>query len=76
MRNRKEGPSTIHGMPVLHKGRLYVAGGGDVWWGKRRAWLKCIDPTPPTGGTGDITRTAERWTYALNRHTCSTPSVI
>jgi outer membrane protein assembly factor BamB len=75
MRNRREGPSTIHGMPVLHKGRLYVAGGGDVWWGKREAWLKCIDPTPPRGGDDDVTRSAEIWSYDLNRHTCSTPSV-
>ena len=43
IRNRLEGPSSIMGMPVFDDGRLYVAGGGDIWWGKRQAWLKCID---------------------------------
>jgi hypothetical protein len=69
--NRREGPSTIHGMPVLCDGRLYVGAGGDIWWGKRRAWLKCVDP----GGRGDITRTNELWSRELDRHSSSTPSV-
>jgi outer membrane protein assembly factor BamB len=41
--NRREGPSNIYGMPVFWHNRLYVAGGGDIWWGKNEAWLKCID---------------------------------
>ena len=41
-------------MPVFHNNRLYVAGGGDIWWGKNEAWLKCIDATR----TGDITTKA------------------
>src|SRR5690606_31048858 len=41
--NRREGPSNLYGMPVFHNGLLYVAGGGDIWWGKNEAWLKCID---------------------------------
>ena len=69
--NRREGPSTIYGMPVFHQGRLYVAGGGDLFWGKNEAWLKCIDPTK----TGDITATGEFWTYPLERHVISTPAV-
>ena len=71
MGNRKESASTIHAMPVFVDGRLYVAGGGDIWWGKRQAWLKCIDATL----TGDVTTTAEKWSYPLNRHTLSTPAV-
>jgi outer membrane protein assembly factor BamB len=71
MSNRKESASTIHAMPVFVDGRLYVAGGGDIWWGKREAWLKCIDATL----TGDVTTTAEKWSYPLNRHTLSTPAV-
>ncbi|MBI3191070.1 MAG: PQQ-binding-like beta-propeller repeat protein, partial [Pedosphaera parvula] len=43
--NRRESPSNIYGMPVIHEGRLYVAGGGDLFWGKNEAWLKCIDAT-------------------------------
>ena len=69
--NRREGPSNIHGMPVPKDGRVYVAGGGDLWWGKNEAWLKCFDATQ----TGDITKTAEIWTYPLERHTMCTPAV-
>ncbi len=69
--DRQEGPSTIHAMPVFVDGQLYLAGGGDIWWGKRQAWLKCIDATL----TGDVTATAEKWSYPLNRHTLSTPAV-
>jgi outer membrane protein assembly factor BamB len=69
--NRREGPSNIYGMPVFVGGQLYVAGGGDLWWGKNEAWLKCID----TDGTGDITKKAEIWTHPLERHTMSTPAV-
>jgi outer membrane protein assembly factor BamB len=68
LKNRQEGPSNIYGMPVLHDGRLFVAGGGDVFWGKTEAWLKCLEPT----GEGDITSNAVHWSYALNKHTMST----
>ena len=69
--NRRESPSTLHAMPVFFEDHLYVAGGGDIWWGKREAWLKCIDAT----GSGDVTTTAEKWSYALMRHNLSTPAV-
>ena len=69
--NRKVSPVNVYGMPVFLNQRLYVAGGGDMWWGKREAWLKCLDVT----GTGDVTRTATRWTYPLERHSCTTPAV-
>lgn len=69
--NRQEGPSTFHAMPVFVDGRLYVAGGGDIWWGKRQSWLRCLD----TSLTGDVTATAQKWSYPLNRHTLSTPAV-
>ena len=69
--NRREGPSTIYGMPVFDENRLYVAGGGDLFWGKNEAWLKCIDVT----GQGDITSNGQVWSYALERHVVSTPSV-
>jgi outer membrane protein assembly factor BamB len=69
--NRQEGPSNIKSMPVFYKDRLYVTVGGDIWWGKNQAWLKCIDATK----TGDITATGEIWSYQLERHCCSTPSI-
>ena len=77
--NRQESPSNIKSMPVFYKDRLYVTGGGDIWWGKNQAWLKCIDATK----TGDITArlsspksaTGEIWSYQLERHCCSTPSI-
>jgi len=71
MRNRSTSPSNIKGMPVFHQNRVYVAVGGDIWWGKNRAWLKCIDATR----TGDITHDGTLWSYPLNRHCCTTPAV-
>ena len=69
--NRQQGPSNIFGMPVFSAGRIFVAGGGDVWWGKNEAWLKCIDATK----TGDVTATGEVWSYPLGRHVMSTVAV-
>jgi outer membrane protein assembly factor BamB len=69
--NRREGPSDIFGMPVFHEDRIYVAGGGDIWWGKNEAWIQCVDATL----TGDVTSTARRWSYPLVRHVMATPVV-
>jgi outer membrane protein assembly factor BamB len=69
--NREVSPSNIHGMPVFDANRLYVAGGGDLWWGKNEAWLKCVDAT----GTGDVTKSALVWSYALEKHVMATPAV-
>src|SRR6185436_19177051 len=69
--NRREGPSNIYGMPVFHRNRVYVAGGGDIWWGKNEAWLKCIDATK----TGDITTNGLVWTYPLEKHVLSTVAI-
>jgi outer membrane protein assembly factor BamB len=69
--NRRESPSNFYGMPVFHHNRLYVAGGGDIWWGKNEAWLKCLDAT----GTGDITANGCVWSYPLQKHVLPTPAV-
>jgi outer membrane protein assembly factor BamB len=69
--NRHESPSNFYGMPVFNEGRLYVAGGGDIWWGKNEAWLKCIEATR----TGDITTNGLVWAYPLQKHVLSTPAV-
>lgn len=71
LRNRAESPSDIYGMPVVYKNRIYVAGGGDIWWGKNQAWLKCINATK----TGDITSTGEIWSYPLEKHVMSTVAI-
>ncbi len=71
IRNRRESPSNIKSMPVVHDGRLYITLGGDIWWGKREAWLKCFEPS----GAGDLTHTAPRWSHPLEEHCCSTPAV-
>ena len=71
LRNRTQSPVNVYGMPVFHDGRVFVAVGGDMWWGKRQAWLKCIN----AAGTGDITRSGEVWSYPLRNHTSSTPAV-
>ena len=69
--NREESPSNIKSMPVFHDNRLYITYGGDIWWGKDKAWLTCIKAT----GTGDITDSAVLWSYPVERHCCSTPAV-
>jgi outer membrane protein assembly factor BamB len=69
--NRREGPSNFYGMPVFHQNRIYAAGGGDIWWGKNGAWLKCIAATK----TGDITTNGLIWSYPLQKHVLSTPAV-
>ena len=63
--NKSEGPSNIFGMPVFADGKLYIAGGGDLFWGKNKAWLKCVD-----AATG-----SEVWSYELNKHVVSTAAV-
>jgi len=69
--NRKESPSNIKSVPVFHRNRVYVTGGGDLWWGKHEAWLQCID----VAGTGDVTKTARVWSYPLQQHSMSTPAI-
>lgn len=69
--NRREGPSIIYGMPVVHENRIYLTHGGDMWWGKRQGWLKCLDAT----GSGDLTSAGPVWSYELTREVCSTPAV-
>lgn len=69
--NRREGPSNIYGMPVFYRDRIYVAGGGDLFWGKNEASLKCIDATK----TGDVTTNGMVWSYPLERHVLSTPAI-
>ncbi|HLB72440.1 MAG TPA: PQQ-binding-like beta-propeller repeat protein [Sedimentisphaerales bacterium] len=71
IRNREVSPSNIKGMPVFYEGRIYVAHGGDIWWGKHQAWLKCIDATK----TGEITESGLIWSCDLTEHCCSTPSL-
>lgn len=69
--NKREGPSNFYGAPVCLENRIYLAGGGDLWWGKNEAWLKCIEAV----GTGDLTASALKWSYPLVRHTFSTAAV-
>jgi len=71
IRNRRTSPSNIKSMPVFYKDRVYVTVGGDIWWGKDQAWLKCIDATR----AGDVTQTGQLWSYPVNRHCCATPAI-
>ena len=71
LNNRDVSPSNIKGMPVFYRDRIYVTGGGDIWWGKEKSWLKCIDAT----GQGDITPTGAMWSYEMAHHSCSTPAI-
>ena len=65
--NKREGPSNFYGMPVVVGEKAYVAGGGDLWWGKNKSWLKCIN-------LSDRAVSLE-WSYELGRHVMSTPAV-
>ncbi len=69
--NKSVSPSNIYGMPVIDGGLVYVAGGGDWFWGKNEAWIKCLNPR----GSGDITHSNLRWSHPLGRHTMSTPAL-
>jgi outer membrane protein assembly factor BamB len=52
-------------MPVFYRGRVFVTAGGDVWWGKNEAWLKCVD-----AASGALV-----WSYTLERHSMCTPAI-
>jgi len=69
--NRRESPSNFFGMPVFLEERLYLAGGGDIWWGKNEAWLKCI--RADVDGSGATNRLV--WSYPLQKHVMATPAV-
>lgn len=71
MGNRQEGPSLISGTAVFTGGKVFVASGGDIWWGRHVARLQCLD----AAGEGDVTRTGLRWEAPLQRHCCSTPAI-
>lgn len=72
MQNRRESPTNIKGLPVFFNNRIYVAAGGDIWWGKNESFLHCIDVT----GEGDITKTGQLWKYEMGKHACSTPAIV
>jgi len=71
LNNRVAGPSVSYGMPVFYKNRIYLTVGGDIWWGKKRAWLKVIDATKK----GDITASGEIWSFTLDMPSGSTPAI-
>ena len=71
LNNRATGPSNIYGMLVVQDDTVFVAGGGDWFWGKNAAWLKWI----ALKGSGDVTATAHIRSAPLGRHTMATPAV-
>lgn len=68
--NREVSPSTILTPPVWVGDRIYLTYGGDLWWGKRQAWLKCLSANQSSDGTA----TAALWSYPL-KQSCSTAAV-
>jgi outer membrane protein assembly factor BamB len=68
--NRQVSPSVVMGMPVFDHGRVYLAAGGDLWWGKKQSWLKCFVPR-----AGEIAAPNEVWSYPMSRESCCTPAV-
>jgi outer membrane protein assembly factor BamB len=69
--NRREGPSVIYSMPVFYEGRIYLTGGGDLWWGKNEAWIKCIGIETADGKES----AASIWVQPLQKHVLSTPAI-
>lgn len=65
LRNRKEGPVVVEGMPVFDSGRVYACAGGDIWWGKTQCWLKCVDAV-----TGKVA-----WEYPMEKYAVTTPAI-
>jgi outer membrane protein assembly factor BamB len=61
----------VTGMPVFYKDRLYVPFTQEPFHNMKRAWLVCLDTTQ----TGDVTRTAIRWSYDKIAATCSTVAI-
>lgn len=59
--NREVSPSTILTPPVFVGDRIYLTYGGDLWWGKKQAWLKCLSARQPADGVA----TAALWSYPL-----------
>jgi outer membrane protein assembly factor BamB len=68
--NRLESPSVIMGMPVFVDGQVFLAAGGDLWWGKKRSWLKSFVVKP-----GEISTSDESWSYPMARESSCTPAV-
>ncbi|MDX1951943.1 MAG: PQQ-binding-like beta-propeller repeat protein [Verrucomicrobiota bacterium] len=66
-----EGPSEINATPVFWKNRVYVATGQDPEHGEGVGNLVCIDPTK----TGDVTKTAQIWSYNKIHRSISTVSI-
>ena len=50
---------------------MFIAGGGDLWWGKTKAWLKSIR----ISRGGNVSQEALNWSFPLERHVMSTPAV-
>jgi outer membrane protein assembly factor BamB len=69
--NRRESPSNFYGMPVFYDDRLYLAGGGDLWWGKNEAWLKCIRADVEYGSSSNRLV----WEYPLQKHVMASPAI-
>jgi outer membrane protein assembly factor BamB len=69
--NRREGPSNFYGMPVFIDESIYIAGGGDVFWGKNEAYLKRLNLMKD----GDKVKVTEAWRYPLGNHVLSTPAI-
>ena len=66
-----DGPSEINSTPVFYKNRVYVAVGQDPEHGEGVGNLVCIDATK----TGDVTKTAQIWSYKKIHRSISTVSI-
>jgi outer membrane protein assembly factor BamB len=69
--NRQVSPSNIKSLPVVQGRRVYLTVGGDLWWGKTEAWLKCLEFPGPVDGTPP----REVWASALERHSMCSPVI-
>ena len=65
LKNTETSPSNFLGMPVFFDNKIYITVGGDIWWGKNKAWIKCINAE-----TGK-----EIWSEELVKHSAATPAI-
>lgn len=61
----------VVGMPVFYKDRVYVMFTQEAFHRMKLGWLTCLDATK----SGDVTRTALRWSYDKTGSSVSTPAI-
>lgn len=70
---RPDGPSEVIASPVFYNGKVYVEIGQDPEHGEGIGNYVCIDPAK---GTGDVTKTAQIWSFDKINRGISTSGIV